>query len=217
MLGVNRTRVLDSASVLYVSNVLSPEEGLVSAHDRSDLESSVVVPLVSSLVDDLGVEPEGRSVVVALSPVEVGGASGDTVVSDVQALLSNVSDVSLVSIDPSELLIEVLGVVVSGLSISVPVVWRLTTKDLGSLVVRSDGLSSGIEGPDLSLVKWVEGKGSNVRVSVSLNSLSVVMLGSDSELNSISKWVSWERWSCLSIDRPSLVLGSSVAERKRAE
>jgi len=79
-------------------------------------------------------------------------------------------------------------------------------------VVRSDGLGSGIEGPELGFVVRVVAVDSNVRVGVELPGSMVVTSGSDGEFNSVGEWEGWEVWSSSSIDLPSLVLSSLVAE-----
>lgn len=128
-------------------------------------------------------------------------------------MVSDVSDGAAGSSEPSQLLIVITSVVVSGHNVSVVVelVWSLVRNNLVSPVVRSDGLSSRVEGPHLVSVVWVEVVHSHVRVGVVSPGSVVVGLGSDGKSNSVSEWEGWEVWSSSSVDLPSLVLGSSVA------
>lgn len=146
-----------------VSHVVREVDSSVTSHSRSDLEWSVVVPLVSSLVDQLGVIPETTVLVSTVSPLDVV-ESVNGVADHMSALVSDVSNGASGSSEPSHLLIVITSVVVSGHNVSVDreVVWTLMRNNLVSVVEWSDSLSSGIEGPHLRLIPWVVVVHSNV-------------------------------------------------------
>ena len=92
--------VSDSELVVVVTNVVRGIDSSVTSQSRSDLEWSVVSPLMSSLVDDGGIQPEGRVLVSAVSPLDVV-VSGSSNVNHGGAVVSDVSDVGVSSVDPS--------------------------------------------------------------------------------------------------------------------
>jgi hypothetical protein len=169
----------------------------VGSQSRSDLEwlsgsDHWSWPLNSSLVDvpllvsSVVAVPEGNmSVLVVVVSVYV------------QALSSNVSDVSVLAVEPE----GSDGVVVLVLSHSsgtsnVELVSSLVGNSKVSSGPGSDSLGSPVEGPPLSVVEWVVSSDSKSEL-VSTNVLmpeegsSVWHSGLDLELNSVGKWVSW--------------------------
>ena len=101
--------VVDSESVVVVSDMLVPEQGSVAAHSGSDLESDSVSE--NWLVVDGTDLVEPPSLVGTIVAVPEDDVSVVTVVCTVhiQALSSVVLDVSVVAVDPSDLvLVETL-------------------------------------------------------------------------------------------------------------
>lgn len=154
--------VSDSELVIVTSHVVGEVDSSVTSHSRSDLEWSVAVPLVISSVTHFGVVPESTPLVSAISPLDVV-PTVDLVSNHMGALASDVSNGAMGSSEPSQLLIVITSVVVSGGNVSVDaeVVWSLMRNNLVSPVICSDSLSSGIEGPHLSSIPWVEVVNSN--------------------------------------------------------
>ena len=89
--------VLDSQSVLMVTNVLVPEESSLAWHDSLDLESNTVSKWVSWVVNSSSVN--GPSLVLTVMAFEPDGVSVVRVVCsvDIKAETGSVSDVSVMS------------------------------------------------------------------------------------------------------------------------
>ena len=129
---------------------------------------------------------------------------------DVEALSSNVSDVSDGTVEPK----GSLGVVTSVLSdgsgnVDSESLSSLVSDDKVSSGPGSDGLGSPVEGPPLLVVQWVVGSDSQSELVASdvlmpEEGSSVWHSGLDLELNSVAKWVSWVL-SGLGVDVPGLV------------
>ena len=147
--------VLDSESVLVVTNMLMPSNSSFLWKSGFDLESNSVLQWVSwevwlSLVNvpllvlSIVARPEDNvHVVSVLRSVDIKASSRD------------ISDVSESSWVESELLGSKTGVSLrSSRNVSSETSVELMTKNVGSLVVLSDSSGSVIHHPPLSLVPW---------------------------------------------------------------
>jgi hypothetical protein len=202
--------VLDSESVLVVTNMLVEEDSSVLWKSGLDLESNSVLQWVSwevwsSLVD----VPLLVSSVVALPEDDVHVVSVLASV-DIKAGSRDISDVSESSWVESKLLGgstgESLG---SSCNVSSESSVDLVTKSVGSSVVRSDGSGSVVHSPPLSLVPWgvVLDSGGVLVVTNMLGSKQgsvVSQSGSDLEWLSSGDHLSWPLNSSL-VDVPGLV------------
>jgi len=202
---------LDSKSVLISSDVLMPEECLVTEHSGSDLEFDSVSKWVLWVVVSLSVVVPGLvQSIVASVPDDVSVVSV-RVSMDIQASCSLISDVSSASSEPSDLLKTLVSVVSSNSSVAVvaPVVSIvLNGDDESSVTSSSDSSGSPVKYPPLSNVVWVVVLDSEsvlvvTNVLVVSDSSSVSHERFDLEFDSISQWVSWEVNSS-SIKEPSL-------------
>jgi hypothetical protein len=145
--------VLDSESVVVVTDVLMPEEGSSGGHLRSQLEPNVVTEdwsvvtgtnLIQSpcLVEVIVAVPEGNVSVVMI-----------VFTMNIKALSSVVLDVSSASIVPSDSLVDRTIVLLDvGSDSNSPVSSSLVRDGISSSCPGSNGLGSSVEGPPLFLV-----------------------------------------------------------------
>lgn len=181
-------------------------ESVVLSHLGSDLEEGSISDWIS-LVVDLGASvwpPGGVSSALALVPLNVVVHDVSSGVGD-QAKSSKILDVVSLSAVGKDLLEHNVVVALNASNsgpLRVPVV-TLHGDSIVSLVERSNGSSSSVEGEPLSLVFWVEVLDSKVSTS-GVDGLSSLQLRSDLELNTILEWLSWvDVLSLVSV--PSLV------------
>ena len=145
-----------------MTNVLSPEEGSVSAHSRFDLESSGITNWVWWVFEwNLWLDIDSPSLVgtvVALVPDEVGVVSiSSTLNVEADSLGSNSSQSVVLDgssgSGPVKSLPELVGVWSSNsLDVVSSSLTLLDGDGVSSVDNRSDGLSSEVEGPPLSSV-----------------------------------------------------------------
>jgi hypothetical protein len=200
----------DSKSELVSSDVLVPEEGSSVFHLRLDLELDTVGEWVSWILGGLGVDVPG--LVQSIVAVVEDGVSvvGVGVSVDIQALTSQVSEVSSGSFVEEDFLIVRVspwsddGSVVDSESSSV-----LVGDGLSSITGGSDGFGSGIEHEPLSWVPWLVVVDSQsvlvvTNVLVPEEGSSASHHGSDLESDSVSEWVSLWNLDSSGVDSPSL-------------
>jgi len=208
---VPRVRVSDSKSVLVSTNVLRPEEGSVSWHQRFDLESSTIWKWLSWIDHSSSVKyPTLVGTVMAVPEDDVSVVMVVTTM-DIQALSSVVSDVSESSSIESRVLVDLSNPWSDDGSNSDSVALSLLVRD-GKLSSssRSDSSSSLVEDEPLLSFTWhVVSDSESVLVSTNVlvpeEGLSSRHLRSDLESDAVSPWLSWVLDTSL-INVPGLVL-----------
>lgn len=209
---------VDSESVLFSSNIFGNEDRVESVHSGSDLELDLILKWVSWVVETLLViNPTLVWTIVACPPdnVTLVGIASSV---NIEASLSKISDVSSLTIEPSDSHQVVIGLEGSDDSvwtISIPVILAsLNGNSLVSVGLGSDSSSSPVESEPLLDVIWVEVLDSesillSSNVFSNVESSSRLHLSSDLELDTLLEWIFWE-FNTLSVKEPSLRSMSSA-------
>lgn len=192
--------------VINKSDVVANGSNWPSAgHLGLDLESDTILDWVLWVLNTLLVDnPTLVGTVVTFPPDDVSLVGVGTSM-DIKTSNSNISNVSSVSREPSDLL-KLFTLELSDdsvVSVMVPVVSvDLNGDDLGSVGNSSDRSGSPVEYEPLVNVLWVSVSDSqsilmSTDVFSGVEGSSVLHSGSDLESDSISEWVSWEDNSLL--------------------
>jgi hypothetical protein len=148
--------VVDSQSVVVVTNVLMPEQGSVAAHSGSNLESDSVTKDWSVIDSTLLVEPPSLVGTIVAVPEDDVSVMSVGVSMDIKALSSVVLEVSAAAVVPSDsVLVKTLVWSGSSSNSNSEVCTELVTNAVSSSSPGSDGLGSSVEGPPLLVVGWV--------------------------------------------------------------